>query len=86
MRPPGEMRSPSPRLSSWRSPTLWSGPLVGRLPLSKVSRDQFLRQFDHRGHVAEDDFLPPGVSRTGSQSGDTAGARSALRAVRTPRF
>ena len=84
MRPLGEMRSPRAQIFLLVvADTLeWTG----RGCLSKVSRDQFLRQFDHRGHVAEADFLPPGVSRTGSQSGDTAGARSALRAVRTPRF
>jgi len=28
---------------------------------SKVFSDQFLRQLDHRGHVAEGDLLRPGV-------------------------
>jgi hypothetical protein len=60
----------------WLSPTLWNGPLVGRLPLSKVSGDKFPGQLDHRGHVAEVDLPPPDVSRGGTQSGGGSGAQS----------
>jgi len=37
-----------------------------------VCPDQFLRQIDHRGHVAEVNLLPLGVSRRGPQSGGSA--------------
>jgi len=38
-----------------------SGRTTGGRGSSKVFSDQFLRQLDHRGHVAEGDLLRPGV-------------------------
>jgi hypothetical protein len=43
-------------------------------PLSEVGFDQFLRQLDHRRHVAEINLLPAGVRRGGSQSGGSTRA------------
>jgi hypothetical protein len=48
-------------------------PRQARGGLSQRRLDQFLRQVDHRGNVAEADLLPPGVSGRGSQSGRSTG-------------
>ena len=44
-----------------------------RGPLSEVRLDKFPCELDHRGHVAQVNLLPPGVSRGGSPAGGSAG-------------